>query len=540
MDGNLKLKIGLTFSGGGYRAACFHLGTLTYLDSIKVKEQCTLLDCVTALSTISGGTITGLRYMLGISKGESVADIYKALYDFLLNTDLATLALNNLSNYEKDKYPSLIRTMSGIYNKELFKGAILGELMDKQDEGPISHFSANATDFTHGLPFRFQLTEKIQSAAGTPYEYGYIGNEETQLSREAAYHIHLSDILACSSCFPSGFEPMVFPDDFTWKDFSTIKPLLNGMDSVGIMDGGVVDNQGIEPILLAEERMKRDSPERKDKCLDLVIVSDVSSPYIDAYQTTDDNLPKAIRGLSLNKISGLLNGAEIATVALFIGSLFCPVRYVSDVCFILFMLSSILWAISFFVKRSIMKIAKKSIVSHSVPSILNLRAGDLFVLLANRISSVLMLTSSVFMKHIRRLEYARIYRDKQWINRRITNTVYELREDEKWTDKIASGKLSPELTPSAAMQENSHKAAAMGTTLWFTDEDKGKGIPEALIAAGQYTICWNLLEYIDNIKKDPENINENHRLIMACETQLREDWEEFKKNPLFKIIEWRA
>lgn len=25
-----KLKIGLTFSGGGYRAACFHLGTLSF------------------------------------------------------------------------------------------------------------------------------------------------------------------------------------------------------------------------------------------------------------------------------------------------------------------------------------------------------------------------------------------------------------------------------------------------------------------------------------------------------------------------------
>lgn len=528
------LKIGLTFSGGGYRAACFHLGALSYLDSVKVEGQHTLLEYVTTLSTISGGTITGLRYMLGISRGESVQSIARDLYDFLLNTDLVTSALDNLSHYEKSHYPSLIRTMSGIYNKELFKGAVFGDLMDKLEKCPVRHFSANATDFTHGLPFRFQLTEKINCAAGTLYEYGFIGNEEIQLPRNVACHIHLSDILACSSCFPSGFEPMVFPMDFTWKDFPAIKPLLDDIEPTGIMDGGIVDNQGIEPVLLAEERMKRDCPERKDKCLDLVIVSDVSSPYMDAYKPSETTLPKALRRLSLNRISGFLNGVEIGTTTLFIASLFCPIRYVSDVFFILFVLSTIIWVVYSLAKKYVIKIAGESILKHSIPSILNLRAGDLFTLLANRVSSVLMLTTSVFMKHIRRLEYARIYKDKGWMNRRITNTVYELRENERWMEKIASGKLSKDLAPSIAMQKNSDKAAAMGTTLWFTAEDKENGIPEALLAAGQYTMCWNLLEYIANIKRNPENINENHQLIVACEAQLREDWERFKKDPLFK------
>lgn len=528
------LKIGLTFSGGGYRAACFHLGALSYLNSVKVEGEHTFLEYVTVLSTISGGTITGLRYMLGISRGESVQSIARDLYDFLLNTDLVTSALDNLSHYGKSQYPSLIRTMSGIYNKELFKGAVFGDLMDKLEKCPVRHFSANATDFTHGLPFRFQLTEKINCAAGTRYEYGFIGNEEIQLPRNVACHIHLSDILACSSCFPSGFEPMVFPADFTWKDFPAIKSLLDEIELTGIMDGGIVDNQGIEPVLLAEERMKRDCPERKDKCLDLVIVSDVSSPYMDAYKPSEATLPKALRRLSLNRISGFLNGVEIATTTLFIASLFCPIRYVSDVFFILFVLSTIIWVVYSLAKKYVIKIAGESILKHSIPSILNLRAGDLFTLLANRASSVLMLTTSVFMKHIRRLEYARIYKDKGWMNRRITNTVYELRENERWMEKIASGKLSKDLAPSIAMQKNSDKAAAMGTTLWFTAEDKENGIPEALLAAGQYTMCWNLLEYIDNIKRNPENINENHQLIVACEAQLREDWERFKKDPLFK------
>lgn len=530
-----KLKIGLTFSGGGYRAACFHLGTLFYLDSVKVEGQHALLDCVTALSTVSGGTITGLCYMLGMSRGDSLPGISEKLYDFLLNTDLVTSALDNLSRYEKDQYPSLIRTMARIYDKELFKGAVLGNLMAGLEEGPVSHFSANATDFTHALPFRFQITRKIRSAAGTPYEYGLIGNKEIQLPRKLACHIRLSDILACSSCFPGGFEPMVFPGDFTWGKIPGIKSFLQAVDSFGIMDGGIVDNQGIEPILLAEEQMKRDLPGKKDKCLDLIIVSDVSSPYMSAYQTSEFKLPKVIRRLSLNGISGLLRKMGIVTAMLFMSSWFCPVHYVSDVCFILLMFSSILWGICSLVKKYVINVAGKSVIRHSVSSLLSLHLCDLFTLLANRVSSVLMLTGTVFMKHIRRLEYARIYLDKKWMNRRITNTVYELRENERWVDKIASGNLSPDLAPSVAMQENSSRAAAMETTLWFTDNDKRKGIPEALIAAGQYTICWNLLEYIGNIKKCPDNLNENHRLLLACEPQLKEDWERFKKNPLFKL-----
>lgn len=79
----------------------------------------------------------------------------------------------------------------------------------------------------------------------------------------------------------------------------------------------------------------------------------------------------------------------------------------------------------------------------------------------------------------------------------------------------------------------------MGTTLWFTPEEKEQGIPDALIAAGQYTICWNLLEYIDNIKKNPKNLNESHKTILACEPQLRSDWKRFKKEPLFKLMDWK-
>lgn len=51
-------KLGLSLSGGGYRAAAFHLGTIRKL------QQMGILERVDVISTISGGSITGAYYCL--------------------------------------------------------------------------------------------------------------------------------------------------------------------------------------------------------------------------------------------------------------------------------------------------------------------------------------------------------------------------------------------------------------------------------------------------------------------------------------------
>jgi len=53
-------KIALCLSGGGYRAAGFHLGTLDYLDHLGLRDR------VTMLSTVSGGTFIGTSYVLAL------------------------------------------------------------------------------------------------------------------------------------------------------------------------------------------------------------------------------------------------------------------------------------------------------------------------------------------------------------------------------------------------------------------------------------------------------------------------------------------
>jgi NTE family protein len=57
MNEATERKIGLALSGGGARAIAFHLGCLRALKHLG------LLDRVSVLSTVSGGSVIGAYYM---------------------------------------------------------------------------------------------------------------------------------------------------------------------------------------------------------------------------------------------------------------------------------------------------------------------------------------------------------------------------------------------------------------------------------------------------------------------------------------------
>ena len=225
MDG---LNIGLSFSGGGYRAAVFHLGTLSFLNSIKAGDGKTLLEHVSVLSTVSGGTITGLKYMLSLAKKQDINEMVDELYAFLYDENLFEDFFANLEKGRTEDGLSFIKLMANIYDNKLFNNAVMGDLMDCVENGPVERFSANATDFGNGLALRFQVKSGLMMA----------NDGRRKLKREDLLKITLGEALACSSCFPGAFEPMMFPDDFQVGS-------NGGMDkkeSFGIMDGGIVDN----------------------------------------------------------------------------------------------------------------------------------------------------------------------------------------------------------------------------------------------------------------------------------------------------------
>lgn len=524
------LKIGLTFSGGGYRAAAFHLGVLTYLDSLPVGDH-SLLNHVTALSTISGGTITGLRYMLGLARGESVGKVYRDLYDFITSTDLVALGFERLSDPEAGCCRSLIKAMADIYNQYLFDGATFGDLMDAKEKMPVRHFSANATDFVNGLQFRFQLSEKMLHPRPGEPSYGIIGNALLPLDRETAREIHLSDILASSSCFPSGFEPLMFPDDFTWKNHETEEKIRKQTASFGLMDGGIVDNQGIEPILLANDRMKRNDP---DDALHLIIVSDVSSPFMEKYKPCSLPFAGSLNKLTFRKLFVRLNILwGILTCVTLVSFLRLPGSFLTGFLTALWVLASGLHIGRAFARKKVAKLIKESIAGNCLPLLDTFKFGDVATLVANRGKSVVQLASSVFMKHVRRLNYRSVFRNDAWKYRRIMNAIYHLYTFKPTgADVPAQNGYPSYLQPGQPIVENTKKAANMGTTLWFTEKQKEEGLPEMVIACGQYTICWNLLAFLHRLKDSPLKNEACYEALLSLEERLKADWIRFQENPL--------
>lgn len=535
-----ELNIGMTFSGGGYRAATFDLGSLSFLNSIRLEDGRTLLGCVTALSSVSGGTIPAVKYMLALAHGQSIDEMVSELFGFLCNEDLVVTALQGMSSEKANRNASLIKIMAGIYDEYLFDHATMGDIIDNIQHIPVKDYTALATDFNHALPFRFRVTEG-KSTTGERLYYGLFGNSKNIIGLKVARHITAGEALACSSCFPSGFEPMMYPDDFKVSQNPDIAKTIT--KRFGIMDGGVADNQGIESIVLAEQRRRdyREDCSRTDKALDLVIVSDVTSPYMNGYEPSEQMLSKGAGKLTIGRLRNYGLIAEGVIIALFILSIVLGSGFWTGVMSVILAIVTAANVAGACLKNKMFDAISKTFIGKNATFLSHTKFATLEAMLMNRAKSVVMLSSEVFLKRMRQLNYQVLYENPAWENRRITSTVYELRPEEKWEDRLpnSEGKrkdknemeLPQYLAPSEAIQQNSTLAASMGTTLWFTSKDKAAGKPQALLAAGQYTMCFNLLDYLERIDKKPTNLTDGHRLIIACKPQLLAAWQKFQQDP---------
>ena len=525
------LNIGLAFSGGGYRAATFDLGTLSFLNTIRLDDGRTLLDCVSALTSVSGGTIPAMKYMLARAHGQQVDDMVAELFDFLCNEDLVSRALQGLSAEKANREASSIKIMAGIYDECLFGGAELGDIIDNFDRIPVKDYTALATDFDNSLPFRFRMCEG-RMTDGQRITYGAFGNGKHNIGLSVARHITPGEALACSSCFPSGFEPMMYPDDFKVSQQPDIASNIKAR--FGLMDGGITDNQGIEPVLKAEERMRkyRQDKSRGDKALDLVIVSDVSSPYMVGYTPSEQMMPDGVGKLTLGRLRNYGLISEVIVMALFILALALGSNFWLGVMSVILAVVTGANIVGALLKNKMFAAIGKTFIGDRAKFLSHLKFATLESMLMNRAKSVIKMSSTVFLKRLRQVNYSSLYEDKGWHNRTITSTIYELRSGERWESMNRNGNLPEGLEPSEVMQQNSALGTSMGTTLWFTADDKKAGIPKAILATGQYTMCYNLLSYIDKIEKDSTNLTSAHQLIISLKPQLRAAWQRFKKEPL--------
>jgi hypothetical protein len=588
-------NIALAFSGGGFRAACFSIGTMSYLQALPLEEGNTLLDKVRYISSASGGSIASAVYAHSQAKGMTFAQYYAKMYAHLQGLDLLTEVFNVLNDDQpwKDnpsKIRNLINSFAISYQALLFEGATVETLRGAPDGAHLEEVCFNTSDFYAGLLFRQAIKLKPDAKADLDKKDFLFGNFMVYLDQQLAGNLRLGDLVAASSCFPAGFEPIVFPRDFQssgpdlrtglhvfaeelnipeltelfGKTYSSVIPptpvnvidlsknlealALDQSFQMGLMDGGVMDNQGIDSMLRANDRRLKGTTAFKP--FDLMLVTDVGSHFIDPYKVPDQ-LPQKTWWASLTVNKVLIIGWVFAIIGLItvVGAQWIDNNIAST---LLIMLGTLLLGmgvgtvyllyhlrrfIGFRVKHqgglNLHKVFSDEILARLFQFFGNTRFDVIFPMLKGRINSILLLNMEMFLKRIRQLLYSRFFEDRDMSQRMKSNHIYDL----SYSNELYFLQNNPvALAPGSALMNVAQAAFEMGTTLWFDSDDSEGNKMGAVIATGQFTVCANLLSYVQHFNASgdytglsPEYKSRMDKLLI----DLQADYTKFKADPFW-------
>jgi NTE family protein len=274
-------KLGLALSGGGHRAAFFHIGVLARLAELG------LLRRVEVISTVSGGSIVGALYYLHVknlleAKADAEigdADYVEAVraveqeYREAAATNVRGSAWTNPLENFRMALPTYTRTdrVGELYERRFYSkawgsrpkpnGRIRMRDLLIEPKGHQGRFDPDVENASRNAPVPILLLEAttLNTGHNWRFEAMYMGepprqgtadqslredvDKNTILERtkwtdlpEACRDFPLGSAVVSSACFPGGFPPMLVPglfDDLV----------------VELVDGGVHDNQGVEGLV---------------------------------------------------------------------------------------------------------------------------------------------------------------------------------------------------------------------------------------------------------------------------------------------------
>ena len=237
----LEDGIGLCLSGGGFKAASFHLGALIRLNELGMLGQ------IDRISSVSGGSIVnallGLKWSSLLFDNDGVATNFEALVSRPLLKFAQTAKLDVGSAWSGVKRWTLRRgqtaaqALSECYNDLLYSDATLQDFpLDRDDDYNrlAPRFIINASSLQHNSLWRMSKR--------------YIANHRVGVFDHVA--IKLADAVAASSAFP----PVLSPAKLDLGGAS-VRPGTEGdlahapfnQDPI-VADAGIYDNLGIETI----------------------------------------------------------------------------------------------------------------------------------------------------------------------------------------------------------------------------------------------------------------------------------------------------
>lgn len=289
--------IGLSFSGGGFRATAFSLGTLTLLQDLG------LLAKAKVMSSVSGGSLALATYLCAKAGSDATTEadfrfderFYQPLMDFLDGERLAERVLNVGALLRDEKLILKAADATNAFLNECLQGeddlreekALLGnekitEMLANDNLSPDFIFF-NASNITSLDLFRFGIERGQKELDGEPVlrpifvlNRYFLKHTRDSATGKNLYHyaqgIRLADCVASSFAFPVGFEPLLFPDDFFRFDETSVADedrakTSKKMDElektkkhfrddlicdykpyVALLDGGLYDNLGLASV----------------------------------------------------------------------------------------------------------------------------------------------------------------------------------------------------------------------------------------------------------------------------------------------------
>jgi NTE family protein len=248
--------IGLSLSGGGFRAAAFHLGTLQKLKELRI------LSKISVLSTISGGSITGAAYSI---TDKSWAEFQDEMINFISKRNLIWSALLTFTGLKTliffsvflvsavfllySNYPWLsfvcLAVMIFLFLTIQYVIFPISNEIEKLYSKYITH---NAS--LQGLNSHFHLVigaTNLQTARPFIFTKTYMGDSTYDYFNPPVLFdpvdFPLARAVMASSCVPYAFSPVSISKQYfiDSSQFKTIEPV--------IVDGGVYDNQGIHKVV---------------------------------------------------------------------------------------------------------------------------------------------------------------------------------------------------------------------------------------------------------------------------------------------------
>jgi predicted acylesterase/phospholipase RssA len=469
--------LSLSLSGGGYRAAGFHLGVMELLDDVG------LLSNVTSLSTVSGGTIFGAAWVVKTLDGMGFEAFRGWFREWMLKTNVVREALAGLAAGEQGQSrASLIRSAARVYAAEGFLGdRRFGEVME--GSGIPAEVIFNATEFRSGVAFRFRRS---------PNPDARVGNGNFIVPREVAEQVRLADVVAASSCFPGGFEPICFPDEFEWGPGFGLERAREALGekfvpALPLMDGGVYDNQGVGSSILANEHGEAAT----------LLISDTNTRQ-EALYTTPESPGRGWLTLNgaawVGRILFVLAVASIVALALHAwheqkqgGWQWNDILvYVVPGIFCLAGAAALAT-----VRRAALdvgvRLRERVQIARAWNDVRRLTIPEVVSLVELRATSLLSLTSNVFMKRVRELVLGSVDANERYRHRRAPVLLYQLDlPDAKLYHEV------PWLRPSAKLVAQVRSVDTMSTTLWFDSQDQ----LDTLEQVGAATAAFALLKLI--------------------------------------------